>query len=114
MTQALGHGRLSGVKYQIQLTADAEKQLHGLAKNEQQVLRSSLISRLSDRPTIPTRAIKRLLPNPLFQFELRVGDLRALYNVEAATAKVVVAVIGKKAGNVMIVDNKEYHGHQPD
>lgn len=58
------------------------------------------------------RAIKRLRPNPLAEYELRVGDLRVLYNVEGSD--VVLLVVGRKAGNKLIVEGEEFHGHQDD
>jgi len=48
-----------------------------------------------DQPTSPTRAIKRLRPNPLAEFELRVGDLRVLYNVEEAEVVRLVGYSGR-------------------
>ena len=58
----------------------------------------------------PTRAIKRLRPNPFAQFELRAGDLRVLYNVEGS--EVVLLVVGRKVGNKLIVKGQEFYGHQ--
>ena len=58
----------------------------------------------------PTRGIKRLRPNPLAEFELRVGDLRVLYNVEKS--EVVLLVDERKVGNKLIVAGEEFHGHQ--
>jgi len=69
-----------------------------------------MLSRLQDQPTTPTKAIKRLRPNPLAEFELRAGNLRALYNVEGN--EVVILIVGRKAGNKLIVEGEEYHGHQ--
>jgi hypothetical protein len=55
--------------------------------------------------------IERLLrPNPLADFELRVGDLRALYTVEGD--EVVILLVGRKVGNKLIVEGEEFHGHQ--
>jgi hypothetical protein len=65
---------------------------------------------LQHQPSTPTKAIKRLRPNPLAEFELRAGDLRALYNVEGE--EVVVLIVGRKVGNKLIVEGEEYHGHQ--
>lgn len=59
---------------------------------------------------MPTKAIKRLRPNPLAEFELRAGDLRALYNVERE--EVVVLIVGRKVGNKLIVEGEKFHGHQ--
>ncbi len=68
------------------------------------------MSRLQNQPTTPTKAIKRLRPNTLVEFELRAGDLRALYNVEGED--VAILIIGRKFGNKLIVEGEEFHGHQ--
>jgi hypothetical protein len=43
-------------------------------------------------------------------YELRVGDLRALYRVEQVKVepRVIVAIIGKKDGNKLIVEGEEF------
>lgn len=76
--------------FEITITADAESQMRALRVYEQRVLEAA--TRLPDRPTTPTRAIKRLRPNPFAEYEFRAGDLRVLYSVE---------------GN-----GEEFHGHQ--
>jgi hypothetical protein len=68
------------------------------------------VSRLEHQPDATTRAIKRLRPNPLAEFELRSGDLRALYNIEGD--EVVILIVGRKVGNTLIVEGEEFHGHQ--
>jgi len=98
--------------FQITITTDAETQFQALPVREQRMLEAAILARLRDQPTTPTQAVKRLRPNPLAEFELRVGDLRVLYNVEGS--QVVVLVIGRKAGNKLIVGNEEFHGHQND
>ena len=98
--------------FQITITADAESQLRALPARQQRLLEAAILARLVHQPTTPTRAIKRLRPNPLAEFELRVGDLRVLYNVEGT--EVVLLVVGRKLGNKLIVSGEEYHGHQDD
>ena len=96
--------------YDITITSVAEAQLRSLTVREQRILESAIFSRLRDQPTTPTRAIKRLRPNPLAEFEFRVGDLRVLYNVQGNT--VVLLIVGRKIGNKLIVEGEEFHGHQ--
>lgn len=96
--------------FQITITAEAEEQLRALDVRDQRILEAAILARLSDQPTTPTRAIKRLRPNPLAEFELRAGELRALYNVEGS--EVVLLVVGRKVGNKLIVKGEEFHGHQ--
>jgi mRNA-degrading endonuclease RelE of RelBE toxin-antitoxin system len=96
--------------FQITITADAESQLRALSVREQRVLEAAIQARLLHQPSTPTKAIKRLRPNPLAEFELRVGDLRVLYNVEGT--EVVLLVVGRKVDNKLIVEGEEFHGHQ--
>lgn len=96
--------------FQITITADAESHLQGLPAREQRTLEAAILARLRDQPTTLTRAIKKLRPNPLAEFELRVGDLRVLYNVEGE--EVILLVVGRKVGNKLIVGGEEFHGHQ--
>lgn len=96
--------------FEITITADADRQFRSLTAREQRTLEAAILSRLQQQPTTPTRATKRLRPNPLAEFELRVGTLRALYNVGGD--EVVVLIVGRKVGNKLIVEGEEFHGHQ--
>lgn len=98
--------------FSIAMTEDAERQFRSLSVREQRILEAAILARLPHAPTTPTKAIKQLRPNPFAEFELRVGDLRALYNVEAD--EVVVLLVGRKQGNKLIVQGEEFHGHQDD
>lgn len=96
--------------YKITLTEDGERQLRALPAHERRILETAILARLEHQPETPTKAIKRLRPNPLADFELRVGDLRALYTVEGD--EVVILLVGRKVGNKLIVEGEEFHGHQ--
>jgi mRNA-degrading endonuclease RelE of RelBE toxin-antitoxin system len=96
--------------FNILITEQAARQLRALPVRDQRILEAAVLSRLQHQPTTPTKAIKRLRPNPLAAFELRAGDLRALYNVEGD--EVVVLIVGRKVGNTLIVEGEEFHGHQ--
>lgn len=96
--------------FKITITEDADRQFRALPVRDQRTLEAAIVSRLEHQPTTPTKAIKRLRPNPLAEFELRAGDLRALYNVEGD--KVVILIVGRKVGNKLIVEGEEFHGHQ--
>lgn len=98
--------------YQIVITPGAEQQLAALPARERRILRDAISSRLADRPKALSRAIKRLRPNPLAKYELRVGDLRILYDVDDEVVSLLI--FGRKRGNALIVDGEEFHGHQGD
>src|SRR5437667_5649887 len=96
--------------FKITITEDADRQFRALPAREQRILEAAILARLEHQPTIPTKAITRLRPNPFAEFELRAGDLRALYNVEGM--EVVILIVGRKVGNKLIVEGEEFHGHQ--
>jgi mRNA-degrading endonuclease RelE of RelBE toxin-antitoxin system len=96
--------------FHITITADAEAQWQALPTRQRRLLEAAIQTRLVHQPTVPTKAVKRLRPNPFAEFELRVGDLRVLYNVEGT--EVVLLVVGRKVGNKLIVKGAEFHGHQ--
>lgn len=98
------------MQYKITITTEAEAHLRALPVRDQRVVETAVLTRLTQHPATPTRAIKRLRPNPLAEYELRAGDLRVLYNVEAA--EVVLLVVGRKVGNKLVVKGEEFHGHQ--
>jgi mRNA-degrading endonuclease RelE of RelBE toxin-antitoxin system len=96
--------------FKVTITEDADRQFRSLPAREQRILEAAIHSRLQHQPMTLTKAIKRLRPNPFADFELRVGDLRVLYNVDEG--EVVVLLVGRKVGNKLIVQGEEFHGHQ--
>jgi mRNA-degrading endonuclease RelE of RelBE toxin-antitoxin system len=96
--------------FKITITEDADRQFRSLPARQQRILEAAILSRLEHQPATPTKAIKRLRPNPLAEFELRAGDLRVLYNVTGD--EVVILIVGRKEGNKLIVEGEEFDGHQ--
>jgi mRNA-degrading endonuclease RelE of RelBE toxin-antitoxin system len=96
--------------FEITITADAESQWSALPVRDRRRLEAAIRARLVHQPTTSTKAIKRLRSNPYAEFELRVGDLRVLYNVEGT--EVVLLIVGRKVGNKLIVEGEEFYGHQ--
>jgi mRNA-degrading endonuclease RelE of RelBE toxin-antitoxin system len=96
--------------FRITITEVAEAHFKALTARDRRVLQAAIVARLQHQPTTPTRAIKRLRPNPFAEFELRVKDYRVLYNVEGD--EVLLLVVGRKVGNKLVVAGEEFHGHQ--
>ena len=96
--------------FKITISEDADRQLRSLPVHERRILEAAILSRLQYQPTTPTKAVKLLRPNPFAEFELRAGNLRALYNVEED--EVVILIVGRKEGNKLIVEGEEFHGHE--
>jgi mRNA-degrading endonuclease RelE of RelBE toxin-antitoxin system len=102
------------MSYRITITEEAKAQLQDLSARELRIVSDGIAARLQDQPRVPSKAIKLLRPNPLAGYELRLGDLRVLYNVDEKNLEVVIAIVGRKAGNSLIVEGREFHGHQSD
>ena len=98
--------------FQITIKPSAQSRLASLQAHERTALRRAIADRLVNQPTTPTRAVKLLRPNPFATFELRVGNLRVLYDVNESESKVVLQAVGRKVGNVLLVEGNAFHGHQ--
>jgi mRNA-degrading endonuclease RelE of RelBE toxin-antitoxin system len=96
----------------IIITEEAESQLRSLTARDQRIVEAGILARLRQQPTTPTKAIKRLRPNPLAEFQLRIGDFRVLYSVDETKAEVVISIVGQKVGNKLIVEGEDFHGHE--
>ncbi len=68
---------------------------------------------LRNQPDVPTRHRKRMRPNAVVPWELRVGDYRVFDDVEpgaeeAEKREVVILAIGLKATNRVWIGGEEY------
>jgi mRNA-degrading endonuclease RelE of RelBE toxin-antitoxin system len=98
--------------YQVIVTREAKSQFLGLSAREQRICAEGIAARLVDQPTASSRAIKLLRPNPFAGYELRLGDLRVLYNVDEQVAEVVVVAIGREVGNTLYIAGEVFHEHE--
>ena len=85
--------------YKIEYTETAVHDLEWLRRNEQVIVLSAIESQLPHEPKVETRNRKRLRPNPVAEWELRVGAFRVLYDVDDTVRIVEVQRIGRKLGN---------------
>src|SRR5947209_5379402 len=98
------------MSFTITITQIAEAELRALSAREQRLVEAGIQARLVDQPTTETKAVKKLRPNPFAEFELRIGNLRVLYNVKET--EVMVLLVGLKEGNKLIVGGEEFHEHK--
>ena len=92
--------------YDIEFSADSERQLLELAARERRMLLDSVETQLSHEPTTPTKNRKLLRSNPIAAWELRVADFRVFYNVESDRILVIVVALGRKDHNRLTIDGK--------
>jgi mRNA-degrading endonuclease RelE of RelBE toxin-antitoxin system len=101
----------------IDYSPEAMDHLAALPKNDQVAIVDQVHRLLADQPTLPSRKRKRLMPNEVAQWELRLGDLRVFYDVateekqdgEQKTEQLAVTIkaIGKKSHNELWIGGKK-------
>ena len=95
------------VPYEIIFEPDAIEHLQGFSSRTQSVMLDQIEVPLTYQPDAETRNRKRLRPNPLAPWELRIGEIRVFYDVNAGAASVRVIAVGRKEGNRLIIGGEE-------
>jgi mRNA-degrading endonuclease RelE of RelBE toxin-antitoxin system len=96
------------VVYRIVLTREAQAHFVALGASQRAILRDQLLVQLSQEPARETKRRKRLRPNFLATWRLRVGDLRVYYEIiEGREATVLVKAIGLKVRERILIDGEE-------
>jgi len=89
--------------YEIEFTSEAFVDLEALRKFEQQEVVEGIETQLLDEPNMETRNRKKLRPNDVAEWELRLGRFRVFYNIDGAAHLVSIEAIGFKVGNLLFV-----------
>jgi mRNA interferase RelE/StbE len=100
--------------YRVTITREAKAQLLAFAVREQRLIGDGIAARLQDQPTVASKAVKALRPNPFASHELRLGNFRVLYSVNDENFEVTIVAVGQKQGDKLIVEGKAFYGHQND
>jgi mRNA-degrading endonuclease RelE of RelBE toxin-antitoxin system len=83
------------MKYQIQVTESAQGDLSHFPAHLQRLIVAGILVHLKTGAESETKRKKRLRPNSLVPWELRLGQFRVFYLIEADSCVKVLA-IGKK------------------
>ncbi|GAK55353.1 plasmid stabilization system protein, RelE/ParE famil [Candidatus Vecturithrix granuli] len=94
------------VMYEIEFTPEAKDDLKTLRKFEQHTIIAGIETHLTYEPTVETRNRKRLRPNDVAEWELRLGKYRIFYNVEEHILIVSIEAVGFKVGNLLFIRGK--------
>jgi mRNA-degrading endonuclease RelE of RelBE toxin-antitoxin system len=89
--------------YDIEFAPSALEDLKSLRKFEQQQVLNDIESQLRQQPTVETRNRKRLRPNEIAEWELRIGQFRVFYNAYEQKRIVRIEAIGFKVGNLLFI-----------
>jgi mRNA-degrading endonuclease RelE of RelBE toxin-antitoxin system len=94
--------------YDIEYTLEALEDLKRFRKYEQQQIVDQIDEQLSDEPSHETRNRKRLRPNTVAEFELRITRFRVFYDVDENENLVKIESVGHKEGSHLFICGKEY------
>ena len=92
--------------FRIQLTPEAVDDLGSMRTFDVRRVVAAVESQLSQEPTQETRNRKRLRPNGLAEWELRVDAFRVFYDVDDETVSIVA--IGLKRGDQLFIHGERY------
>lgn len=95
-------------RYEIEVTREAEAHLEWLSARDRATLLDAVERRLTYEPTVENRNRKRLRPNPLAPWELRVGHLRVYFDVaEEPRRLVTIQAVGIKDRDRLLIGGEE-------
>lgn len=94
--------------YTIIYSRDAQYQLKALKQPVRKDIEKAIDRYLLHQPDTPGKKRKRLRPNPIAEWQLRVReDWRVLYNVYKDEIEVVIVAIGWKPRETLSIDGEE-------
>lgn len=94
--------------YNIDLTAEAIEDLASFRKFDQVRIVTEMEAQLAHDPAGETRNRKRLRPNKLAEWALRVDNFCIFYDVVPADLAVRVIAIGEKKGSDLFIQGDRY------
>ena len=93
--------------FTIEYTEQAIADLSWFKKYEQNEILNGIDQQLRYEPTVETRNRKRLRPNASADWELRLSDVRVLYNVDDQVQIVEIQRIGEKRRNAFFFQGRK-------
>ncbi|MCZ6492121.1 MAG: type II toxin-antitoxin system RelE/ParE family toxin [Acidobacteria bacterium] len=92
--------------YEIRFASSAKRHIQAFPVGKRAVIVAAVETQLSHEPLVETRNRKRLRPNPIAPWELRVRSMRVFYDVDQPGVVTVLA-IGAKRGNKLYIEGEE-------
>jgi mRNA-degrading endonuclease RelE of RelBE toxin-antitoxin system len=94
--------------YRIEFVATAVEDLTTLRAFDRRRVGAEVGVQLAHEPARETRNRKRLRPNQLAEWELRVDTFRVFYDVNEEDQVVKVVAVGYKRGNDLYIHGERY------
>ena len=95
--------------FDINFTPTAAGLVRNFRKFDQKIILDGVDEQLRHEPTTETKHRKRLGPNELATWELRIGDFRVFYDVEIEELRQIVKIkaVGWKVHDKLIIGGEE-------
>ncbi len=94
--------------FQIEFTPEAREDLRLLRVYDQRRVIEAVEAQLRHQPAQETRNRKRLRPNELAEWEVRIAAFRVFYDVDEENELVKIEAVGYKQGNTLFIHGEEY------
>jgi mRNA-degrading endonuclease RelE of RelBE toxin-antitoxin system len=94
--------------FEIEFTPEAIEDVRLLPKKERRIVLKGIEAQLRHRPLRETRNRKRLRPNQMAEWELRLGKFRVFFDVDPEGLRVKVEAVGYKTGSRLFIHGEEY------
>jgi mRNA-degrading endonuclease RelE of RelBE toxin-antitoxin system len=94
--------------FEIIFTPSALDDIDWFRKIDRTTIFDRIEEQLLHEPSTETRNRKKLRPNEVAEWELRIGEYRVFYDVDSETNTVEVKMVGQKVHNVLLVRGREY------
>jgi mRNA-degrading endonuclease RelE of RelBE toxin-antitoxin system len=94
--------------FEIQFTDAAWQDLATLRKFDRGQVVNGIETQLTHQPDVETRNRKRLRPNQLAEWELRIDHFRVFYDVRPDEPSVKIVAVGWKPGEQLFIHGQPY------
>src|SRR5438128_11918948 len=96
------------MKFEIKYTDAAIEDLETFRKYDQTLVLDNIDRQLTNQPSVATRNRKRLRPNRVSEWELRIGRFRVFYDVLEDEQVVKIVAVGYKEGSRLFIRGEEF------
>ena len=95
--------------FDIAFTPRALDDIDWLHKRERVIVFDGVEDQLTHQPNVETRNKKKLRPNSVAEWEIRIDKFRVFYDVDIETRVVGIKMIGYKEGSRLFVRGEEFN-----
>lgn len=96
------------MRFEIELTREAIDDMRSLKKNEQTHIIQGIEIHLAYQAGEESSNRKKLRPNQLAEWELRIDRFRVFYDIDTDRKHVRIEAVGYKKGNTLIIRREEF------